>query len=281
MGETHGGGALAVRLEWEGKPTQVERLSLPFQTVETINESRATRERDAGSLFGRAARRALRRNQLIWGDNKLVMSSLLKEYAGQVKLIYIDPPFDTGADFSFRVQVGDADVDEGAVDPRGACLPGHLGAGTSSYLSMMLYERLVLIHELLATTARSISTVAERQPLREVALRRDLRRRRLHATRSSGSAQRSQRFGRAPALRRIHDVILLYRKVDSWTWNRPKYTPLRRGIQRAIYRHVEPETGRRYSVSTIDGPGGEAKGTLVRDLGVTRYWRYSRSGWRS
>lgn len=42
---------MSVRLEWDGKPTQVERLSLPFQTVETINESRATRERDSGALF--------------------------------------------------------------------------------------------------------------------------------------------------------------------------------------------------------------------------------------
>ena len=46
---------MAVRLEWEGKPTQVERLALPFQTVETINESRATRERDAGRTVRRPA----------------------------------------------------------------------------------------------------------------------------------------------------------------------------------------------------------------------------------
>ena len=91
---------MAVRLEWEGKATQVERLALPFQTVETINESRATRERDwEGSLLGGVGRHDGWRNQLIWGDNKLVMSSLLAEYAGKVKLIYIDPPFATGADF--------------------------------------------------------------------------------------------------------------------------------------------------------------------------------------
>lgn len=42
---------MTVRLEWEGKPTHVERLTLPFQVVETINESRATRERDSGALF--------------------------------------------------------------------------------------------------------------------------------------------------------------------------------------------------------------------------------------
>jgi hypothetical protein len=72
---------LAVRLEWEGKPQQVERLILPFQTVETINESRATRERDAGSLLRSQARAEAGRNQLIWGDNKLVMSSLLRDFS--------------------------------------------------------------------------------------------------------------------------------------------------------------------------------------------------------
>jgi adenine-specific DNA-methyltransferase len=103
---------LAVRLEWEGKPTQVERLALPFQTVETINESRATRERDTGALFGGATHAERPRNQLVWGDNKLIMSSLLREYAGQVQLVYIDPPFDTGADFSYRVSIGDAAVEK-------------------------------------------------------------------------------------------------------------------------------------------------------------------------
>lgn len=98
---------MAVRLEWEGKPEEVERLSLPFQTVETINESRATRERDSGSLLHTDAAVEAGRNQLIWGDNKLVMSSLLKDFAGQVDLVYIDPPFDTGADFSMRVAIGD------------------------------------------------------------------------------------------------------------------------------------------------------------------------------
>ncbi len=57
---------MAVRLEWEGKPRQVERLSLPFQTVETINESRATRERDAGGLFGKGAHAARPHNILVW-----------------------------------------------------------------------------------------------------------------------------------------------------------------------------------------------------------------------
>ena len=140
---------MAVRLEWEGKPQQVERLTLPFQTVETINESRATRERDAGSLLQTQARADAARNQLIWGDNKLVMSSLLREFAGQVKLIYIDPPFDTGADFAYRVSVGDESVEKLPSILEEHAYRDTWGRGRGSYLSM-LYERLVLMHELLA-----------------------------------------------------------------------------------------------------------------------------------
>jgi adenine-specific DNA-methyltransferase len=140
---------LAVRLEWQGKPQHVERLTLPFQTVETINESRATRERHAGSLLQPEAGDHVGHNQLIWGDNKLVMSSLLEEFAGKVKLIYIDPPFATGDDFSVRVQIGDANV---VKEP--SILEEHAyrdtwGGGRPSYLGM-LYERLILIHELLS-----------------------------------------------------------------------------------------------------------------------------------
>ena len=140
---------MSVQLEWNGKPTRVERLSLPFQTVETINESRATRERDAGALFGSAeSAAAAERNLLIWGDNRLVMSSLLRDYAGEIKLVYIDPPFDTGDDFSMRLEIGDASV----VKER-SILEEHAyrdtwGKRPDSWLSMM-YERLVLMHELL------------------------------------------------------------------------------------------------------------------------------------
>jgi site-specific DNA-methyltransferase (adenine-specific)/adenine-specific DNA-methyltransferase len=140
---------MTARLDWDGKPTRIERLKLPFQTVETINASRATRERDSGALFGADSRGGTERNLLIWGDNRLVMSSLLKEYAGEIKLIYIDPPFDTGTDFSFRVRVGDADWTKSPSILEETAYRDTWGKGRSSYLSM-LSERLVLIHELLA-----------------------------------------------------------------------------------------------------------------------------------
>ena len=93
------------------------RVGLPFQVIETVNESRATREVKKagvqGGLFNVYEGKegdtfeAGWRNKLIWGDNLLVMGSLLEKFAGKVDLIYIDPPFDTGADFCFTAEIGE------------------------------------------------------------------------------------------------------------------------------------------------------------------------------
>ena len=98
-------------LIWEGKydaqgrRVAPLRVALPFQTVETVNESAQDRQR--GFQFGAGFREEEWRNRLIWGDKKYVLPSLLAEFAGKVNLIYIDPPFDTGADFSFTATVPD------------------------------------------------------------------------------------------------------------------------------------------------------------------------------
>ena len=110
-------------LAWPGKYNEdgtlkeTPRVNLPFQVIETVNESRATREiRKRGvqtSIFdiyegkeGDSFEEGWK-NKLIWGDNLLVMDSLLEKFAGKIDLIYIDPPFATGADFSFKAPVGE------------------------------------------------------------------------------------------------------------------------------------------------------------------------------
>jgi DNA modification methylase len=80
----------------------------------------------------------------------------------------------------------------------------------------------------------------------------------------------------AKHLGRIHDVILFYRKTEEATFH-PLYTPLPDKTVEKWYRHVEPETGRRYNLADMTGPGGAAKGNPQYEfLGVTRYWRYSK-----
>lgn len=141
-------------LYWEGKRTDVERISLPFQTIETINESRATREELKKMPLARGmgmdrAEETGWKNKLIWGDNKYVMSSLLDEFAGGIDLIYIDPPFATGADFSINITVGDVEWVKEASLIEEKAYRDTWGKGLDSYLQMM-YERLVLMRDLLS-----------------------------------------------------------------------------------------------------------------------------------
>ena len=100
-----------VELVWPGKRTEVERVRLPFQTIERVNDTGRARDAQAPMLTGATDLPDWWpdgwRNKLIWGDNKYVLASLLDEFAGKVDLIYIDPPFDTGDDFGVSVLVGE------------------------------------------------------------------------------------------------------------------------------------------------------------------------------
>ena len=83
-------------LVWEGKYKDGKkvgpvRIALPFQAVETVNETAQQRQLTLDMYT--AGRETDWRNRLIWGDKKYVLPSLLPEFAGKVDLIYIDPPF--------------------------------------------------------------------------------------------------------------------------------------------------------------------------------------------
>ncbi|HMN91461.1 MAG TPA: hypothetical protein PKD70_07575 [Saprospiraceae bacterium] len=94
----------------DGKKVSPIRIALPFQTIETINEIRkAGKQYD---IFANNDAEVEWRNRLIWGDKKYVLPSLLPEFAGKVNLIYIDPPFDTGANFSFTATIAQDPNDE-------------------------------------------------------------------------------------------------------------------------------------------------------------------------
>src|SRR2546426_450110 len=99
-------------LHWDGKYKDDKkqgpvRIALPFQTIETVNESAQDRQRTL-EMFAQG-RETEWRNRLIWGDKKYVLPSLLAEFAGKVKLIYIDPPFFTGTDQLITVSVPDSE----------------------------------------------------------------------------------------------------------------------------------------------------------------------------
>ena len=150
-------------LVWEGKydefgrrrEVDVAALSMPMQRIETVDEPRQRAEAQGQlAMFEKQMAGKKRddfRNRLIWGDNKLVMASLLKEFKGKIDLIYIDPPFNVDADFTMDVPIGDGKEtvgkDQSTLEM--VAYRDMWGKGTDSYLHMM-FERLSLMKELLS-----------------------------------------------------------------------------------------------------------------------------------
>ena len=152
-----------VELVWNGKTSEFSKVVLPFQTVEVIDEPRAENTADTqvtqGTLFDVDARgRQIGgwTNKLIWGDNKYILSSLKSgamreeiERQGGIKLIYIDPPFDVGADFSMKVEVGENEFTKRSNVLEELAYRDTWGKGADSFIAM-IYERLSLMRDLLA-----------------------------------------------------------------------------------------------------------------------------------
>ena len=141
----------------DGKRVQPVRLALPFQTIETINESNQQRMQML-DMFSAGKEDTEWRNRLIWGDKKYVLPSLLEEFRGKVDLIYIDPPFATGADFSFTAQIPDDPDTEGNQSGSFVKQPSILeqkayrdtwGRGLDGFLQWF-YETVSLLKELLS-----------------------------------------------------------------------------------------------------------------------------------
>lgn len=147
-----------VELLWNGKTDEIENAVLPFQTIEHIDEPRSEEKINMqNSLFDTSGRQISGwANKLIWGDNKLILSSLKNgplrkqiEAEGGLKLIYIDPPFDVGADFSMKVEIGDESFTKNPSVIEEVAYRDTWGKGADSFIAM-IYERLKLMHDLLA-----------------------------------------------------------------------------------------------------------------------------------
>jgi adenine-specific DNA-methyltransferase len=245
----------------EGKRVAPLRVTLPFQTVETVNES--TQERQKNLLFGAStsSQETEWRNRLIWGDKKYVLPSLLPEFAGKVNLIYIDPPFDTGADFSFTASVPnepDTEEDDSVVFTKQPSIIEQKayrdtwGRGINSYLQWF-YETAVLLHELLHETGTLYVHLDYRVahyaklvldeifgPERFVA--------EIIWKRRSGIVKQTKTFGAST------DAILMYSKGEAYVYHRQFTTIGSEDYVAERFKYTD-EKGRRYRLSNLVNPG--------------------------
>ena len=142
-----------------GKTNEVCNVVLPFQVIEQVDEPRAEKPEDtalqAGLFDARGRQLKGWTNKLIWGDNKLILSSLKNgplreeiEAQGGLKLIYIDPPFDVGADFSMDIEIGEETFTKKPSIIEEIAYRDTWGKGADSFISM-IYERLILMRDML------------------------------------------------------------------------------------------------------------------------------------
>ncbi len=215
-----------VELVWNGKTNEVCNVVLPFQVIEQVDEPRSEKElKLQPGLFDAASGRQIKgwNNKLIWGDNKLILSSLKNgplreeiEAQGGIKLIYIDPPFDVGADFSMDIEIGGETLTKKPNVLEEIAYRDTWGKGADSFIAM-IYERLVLMRDLLAEDG-SIYVHCDYRVSGFVRLVMD-------EVFGSSNFQNEISWcyvgGRVPkvAFGRRHDTLFFYSKSDKWIFN--------------------------------------------------------------
>lgn len=246
-----------VELVWNGKPRDVCTTVLPFQTLEHVDEPRAETKTQRELFDARGRQTQGWTNKLVWGDNKLILSSLKAgslrrqiEDAGGLKLIYIDPPFDVGADFSMDIEIGGETFHKEPNLLEQIAYRDTWGRGADSFISM-IYERLILMRDLMTNDA-SIYVHCDWRVNSFIRLVLDeifgpmnfqceivWKRSSAHSDTKQGMTQ----FGK------VTDTILYFTKTDDWTWNQ-QFQPYDREYVQAKYGYVEPD-GRRFKSTDL------------------------------
>ncbi|HQR06474.1 MAG TPA: site-specific DNA-methyltransferase [Gemmatales bacterium] len=249
-----------VELVWNGKNNEVTNVVLPFQVIEQVDEPRSettfSKEGKKGdtqnllfSMDDRGRQLTGWTNKLIWGDNKLILSSLKNgplrdeiEKQGGIKLIYIDPPFDVGADFSMDIEIGDETFTKKPNILEEIAYRDTWGKGADSFISM-IYERLILMRDLLATDGSIFVHVDWRvnshvRFLLDEVFGNDYQRNQIAWCYGGGSAPKGY-------YHKKHDNLLWYSKSKDWTFNK-QYRPYSEGT---LERGLTAVKGDKYELS--------------------------------
>ncbi len=268
-------------LIWDGKydahgnKRAPVRIELPFQTVETVNES--VQERQRTLELSSSGNDPEWRNRLTWGDKKYVLPSLLSEFAGKVDLIYIDPPFDTGADFSYKAELPGSDetfLKEPSVLEQKA-YRDTWGRGLDSYLEW-LYEGVTILKDLLSEKGSiyvhfdwhvgHYAKVVLDEIFGAERFRNEIVWQKVRVSKAQSTG-----YGN------VHDVILLYSKSEEIIFV-PEFTEYPESYKKSHYGLIEERTGRRYGLwdFTQAGTGAARKfGQKVLEPPAGKHWIWS------
>ena len=274
-----------VELVWNGKTSEVCNIVLPFQVIEQVDEPRAEKPEDTAaqlSLFDERGRQLKGwTNKLIWGDNKLILSSLKNgplreeiEAQGGLKLIYIDPPFDVGADFSMDIEIGGDTFTKKPNILEEIAYRDTWGKGADSFISM-IYEGLVLMRDLLAEDGaiyvhcdwrvNSYLRLVLNEVFGSNQFRNEITWQRTGAHNDAG------RFGV------VHDTLLIYSRTVKNIFN-PVFIPHSEEHLDTRFNQVDEATGKRFFAGPITAPGGGPE-RLFREKPLKppagRHWSYS------
>lgn len=265
-----------VELVWDGKSSEVTNTVLPFQVIEVVDEPRNedinNTQTDIFNLDSSGRQMSGWTNKLIWGDSNLALSSLKNgplrqeiERQGGVKLIYIDPPFDVGADFSMDIEIGDESLTKQASALEEIAYRDTWGGGTDSFLGM-LYERLKLLKGILAEngsiyvhcdwrTNSYIRTIMD-ELFEDINFRREII---WELKGAAGYKALVQNYVRG------HESILYYVKNSSAVFNK-EYLPYSEA-QLKRFSKIDAD-GRRYKTITKERKFylDEAKGVPITDV---------------
>lgn len=266
-----------VELVWNGKTGEVCNVVLPFQVIEQVDEPRAEEQRSIQmDLFDQQTGRQITgwNNKLIWGDNKLILSSLKNgplreeiEKQGGIKLIYIDPPFDVGADFSMDIEIGGETLTKKPNILEEIAYRDTWGKGADSFISM-IYERLVLMRDLLAEDGSIYvhcdwrvnsyirlvldEVFGSNQYINEITWKR------------TSAHSDPKHYG-------INvDSIFYYSTSDKWIWN-PQFAEHSEEYKKR-FRNTDSD-GRRWTDADLTAKGLSGGGYTYEYKGCTSLWR--------
>jgi len=222
--------------------------------------------------------------KLIWGDNKLILSSLKSgalrrqiEGTGGLMLIYVDPPFDVGADFSMDIEIGGETFHKEPNLLEQIAYRDTWGRGADSFIAM-IYERLILMRDLMHSDGsiymhcdwrvNAFIRLAMNEVFGAENFINEITWKRAHTVK--GNIGQGSKYMGANT-----DTVFAYAKTPSYIFNNI-FLPYSEDYINTFFKYTEPGTSRKYRLTSTIGPGGVAKGNPTYEImGVTRAWRYS------